>query len=145
MREDPPEKINLVPDRWHIRHVGRLGDGRMFFIARQLLSIPPATMDFACTFIFDDDGRLIEHAIEEIGVRGQYAHGHSDAVMARHLSRVLGIRRSAIKIRLFTVRHQNADFGMIPRRIDDGSWRVEFMPGNTLSFFPPWEAGGYDT
>lgn len=65
--------------------------------------------------------------------------------MARHLSRVLGIRRSAIKIRLFTVRHQNADFGMIPRRIDDGSWRVEFMPGNTLSFFPPWEAGGYDT
>jgi len=23
--------------------------------------------------------------------------------------------------------------------------RVEFMPGNTLSFYPPWEAGEYDT
>jgi hypothetical protein len=28
---------------------------------------------------------------------------------------------------------------------EEGEWRVEFMPGNTLSFFAPWEAGEYDT
>jgi hypothetical protein len=38
-----------------------------------------------------------------------------------------------------------AAFGLIPRQTESGEWRVEFMPGNTLSFYPPWAAGEYDT
>jgi len=30
------------------------------------------------------------------------------------------------------------------RRANYGEWRIEFMPGNTLSFRAPWEAGEYD-
>jgi hypothetical protein len=32
-----------------------------------------------------------------------------------------------------------------PPEQDGEDWRLSFQPGDTLSFFPPWEKGGYDT
>jgi hypothetical protein len=49
-----------------------------------------------------------------------------------------------IWVRPFSVESNGTVFGLIPRRIEGGKWRVEFMPGNTLSFYAPWEAGEYD-
>jgi hypothetical protein len=31
------------------------------------------------------------------------------------------------------------------RFTEDAEWRVDFMPGNILSFYPPWEEGEYGT
>jgi hypothetical protein len=50
-----------------------------------------------------------------------------------------------IWVRPFSVENSGAIFGLIPRQTEDGDWTVEFMPGNTLSFYAPWEAGEYDT
>jgi hypothetical protein len=55
-----PEKIRLMPDEWHIRNVGRLGDGRLFFVDSQLDYVAGATRDFVCTFLFDQDGHLVD-------------------------------------------------------------------------------------
>jgi hypothetical protein len=140
-----PEKIRLIPDKWHIHNAGRLADGRLFFVDAQLHFAGNATKDFVCTFIFDHDGQLVEHSIELMGVRGTYSRGSVESAMNRHLA-ALGERVIAdIWVRPFNVESNGTVFGLIPRQSENGEWRVEFMPGDTLSFYPPWEAGEYDT
>jgi len=145
MSDAAPEKIRLIPDNWDIRHVGRLKDGRLFFVDGQLDFNASVTRDFVCTFLFDKDGRLVEHSIEPIGTRGAYPKGAVDDALHRHLA-ALGERvLTDIWARPFSVESSGTTFGLIPRRTETGEWRVAFMPGNTLSFYPPWAAGGYDT
>lgn len=145
MPSGPPQKIRLIPDQWHIRYVGRLGDGRLFFVTPQLASDGRVTTDFVCSFFFDSDGAIVAHSIELIGKRGDYADGAIAAALERQLA-VLGHRTETdIWVRPFAVDHQGIEFGLIPRDAGGGDWRVEFMPGNTLSFYAPWELGEYDS
>lgn len=140
-----PEKIRLIPDIWHIHNVGYLSDGRRFFVDSQLDYQGGVTKDYVCTFVFDEDGVLVEHVIELIGERGAYPDGSVADAIDRHL-RVIGERTiHDISVRPFSVESDGAIFGLIPRQTETGEWRVEFMPGNTLSYFPPWEDGEYDT
>jgi hypothetical protein len=145
MSDSAPEKIRLIPDDWHIRHVGRLTDGRLFWVDGQLDPAGGATKDFVCTFVFDQDGSLVENSIELIGVRGSYPNGSVAQAMNRHLSALGNPANADIWVRPFSVESNGAVFGLIPRQTEDGEWRVEFMPGNTLSFYAPWDAGEYDT
>jgi hypothetical protein len=145
MLDAPPEKIRLVPDDWHIQHVGRLADERLFWVDGQLDPTGGATKDFVCTFIFNKNGRLTEHSIELIGVRGSYPERSVATATHRHVAALGDYSATDIWVRPFSVESNNTLFGLIPRRTEGGEWRVEFMPGNTLSFYPPWEAGEYDT
>jgi len=142
---DPPEKIRLVPDIWHIHNVGRLSDGRLFLVDGQLDFKSGATKDFVCTFVFDKDGRLIDQTIELVGQRGSYPDGKVSETFKRHIAALGEHTITDIWIRPFSVKSHDTVFGFIPRRRDSGEWYVEFMPGNTLAFYPPWDEGGYDT
>ena len=140
-----PEKIRLIPDEWHIHNVGRLSDGRLFFVAAQFDPLGGNLIrDFACTFIYDSDGRLVEHAIEFVGERNAYPDSSMDSALSRHLASLGDRVVTDIWVRPFSLESDGALFGLIPRRVGYDQWRVEFMPGNTLSFYPPWEAGEYD-
>lgn len=141
----PPAKIHLIPDAWDIRNVGRLTDGRLFFVDGQLDDVAGKTRDFVCTFLFDSDGALVDHAIELVGTRGSYPDGEVGDAEKRHLEALGARMRTDIWLRPFSVESNGAVFGLIPRKLSSGEWRVEFMPGDTLSFYPPWEAGNYDT
>lgn len=145
MSNAAPEKIRLIPDEWHVAHAGRLSDGRLFWVATQLDFEGGETKDFVCTFIFDADGRLTDHSIELIGRRGSYPRESSSGALRQHLDALGDHVVGDIWVRPFSVTTKDAVFGLLPRQTDDGEWRVEFMPGNTLSFYPPWEAGEYDT
>ncbi len=142
-----PTKIHLIPDVWHIKRVGRLADGRLFVLDWQLAFSKGATEDYLCTYVFDTDGKLVSHLIESIGRRTSLGEddAKAHAALARHLSKLGKYEVADIWVRPFSVGYDGLVFGLIPRQLDDGSWRVEFMPGNTLSFYPPWEEGGYDT
>ena len=145
MFDGVPEKIRLIPDSWHIRHVGRVADGRLFWVASQLDSTGGATKDFVCTFIFDQDGGLFEHSIELIGVRGSYPDDSFTKSLDRHVAALGDCAVTDIWVRPFSIQGHGTEFGLIPRQTEGGGWRVEFMPGNTLSFYAPWESGEYDT
>jgi hypothetical protein len=140
-----PEKIRLIPDAWHLRNLGRLSGGRFFFVDGQLDYTSGTTRDFVCTFLFDPGGDLIDHSIELIGARGSHSDRSVSSAVKRHLDALGRLTRTDIWVRPFSVESNGAVFGLVPRKTEAGEWRVEFMPGNTLSFYPPWEAGGYDT
>ena len=140
-----PGKIRLVPGDLHIRHVGRLADGRLFWVTSQLDQAPEGTKDYVCTFVFNDDGEVLGHNIELIGVRGAYPTESVGIAVQKHVTALGAHTVEAIWVRTFSVDVNGVEFGLIPRLLDDGEWRVEFMPGNTLSFYAPWEEGEYDT
>jgi len=117
----------------------------LFFVDSQLDFASGPTRDFVCTFLFDPDGSLVDDAIELIGTRGSYPDGSVGDAMKRHLDALGDLTRTDIWVRPFSVDSNGAVFGLIPRKTETGEWTVEFMPGNTLSFYPPWEAGEYDT
>jgi formate hydrogenlyase regulatory protein HycA len=127
--------------------VGRLADGRLFILDWQLGFNKAGTVDYLCTFVFDKDGKLSSQLIESLGPRTTLAMDDAkyDAALADHLRKLGKHEIVDIWVRPFSVKHDGLVFGLIPRRLEDGSWRVEFMPGNTLSFYPPWDEGGYDT
>jgi len=145
MSNGSPEKMRLIPDIWHIQNVGRLGDGRLYLVDGQLDPAQDITKDFVCTFIFSQDGGLVDHRIELVGARGSYPDGEVGKVLQQHLAALGKRMRTDIWVRPFSVASHGTFFGLIPRQTEDGEWRVEFMPGNTLSFYPPWWEGGYDT
>jgi hypothetical protein len=126
-------------------NVGSLSDRRLFLVDSQLEFASGVTRDFVCTFIFDEDGRLVGHLIELLGDRGAYPWENCGRLISRHLAALGDRALGEIWVRPFRVRSHGTVFGLIPRRVRTGEWRVEFMPGNTLSFYPPWDAGEYDT
>lgn len=146
-----PDKIHLIPDRFHIKNVGRLEDGRLFLIDSQLSSSEGITTDYVCTFIFDADGQLVDHTIDRMGARDSYTKASYNVVFDKHIVDVGRYEKSDIWIQPFEIVRDDIVFGFIPRSTsvegstDPEDWRVEFMPGNTLSFYDPWELGKYDT
>jgi len=152
MSATAPEKIHLIPDDSHLEHVGEIAGGQLFLVSPQLNSDGDVTEDYVCTFVFDTDGKLVRHVIEHVGTRGTYEEAHFQALFQKHLD-ALGERvESDIWIRPFKVDSNGQEFGFIAMLVDEASdppkdedWRVEFMPGNTLSFYAPWDAGVYDT
>jgi hypothetical protein len=146
MQSTAPERIRLVPDGYRITHAGRLRDGRLFWVDLQLASFSGVARDYVCSFIFDQDGQLSSHDIEPLGERGSYpSERAARARLDGHLA-AMGDRTVAdIWIHLFTVESDGLKFGLVPREVRGGEWVVDFVPGYTLMFYAPWDAGEYDT
>lgn len=147
--EDKPTKIRLVTDEYHLEGLGKLSDDTYFLMSSQLHRDWHAetTTDYICKFLFNSNGDLIDHKIVKIGIRGKYkdADGVKEYVK---LAPAKGTYEDAdISIKPFSVLFDGIEFGFILRTPEDEEeiWAVEFMPGNTMAFFEPWDSGVYDT
>lgn len=158
MSSNPPEKIHLIPDEYHIERVGKLADGRLVYQEFQLDPVSDAPRNFFVTYIFDADGNLVDDAVSEIGVADDMSDGSEAAVLAAHEKLVGPYTIDDIWVRPFSLSRFGLTFGLVasqpygdPEDEDadmnegDDGWRVEALPGNTLSFYAPWEEGLYDT
>ena len=154
-----PEKILILHDDYHARHIGRTSDGRQFFLTQAFESAigDSPGREFVALFLFDDDGSLIEDRIDELGTRqeldldgrppGNKASGSTiDDAIERRLAELGTVAFGDIEIRPFGVDRLGTTFGFLPvEPEEDGEeWCVEFHPGNFMAFYPPWD-GEYDT
>lgn len=147
MLEAPPPYILLIPDNHHLTDVGKLEDGRLYWIDIQLDSENGKTRDFVCTYIFDTDGNLVSHDIVDLGLRGDYEVSASEIVDSK-LEALGKTREQRIEIRPFSVEAYNRTFGLVVRE-DEGDPEaepvVDALPGWTIMFYPPFSKGGYDS
>lgn len=141
----PPDKVLLVPDDYHLGHAGRCADGRNVLVASQLTFAAPQTRDFVCTFWFDSEGRVVEHRIDEVGIRGEYNEDDGRKIWDSHILAVGAIDPQPFWVKPFSIQFADQAFGFIPREMDNGEWQVTFEPGNTMAFYAPWDSGEYDT
>ncbi len=147
--DNKPKKVRLITDNYHLEGLGQLNNGTFFLVKSQQIidHITMQVTDYICKFSFDNNGDLIDQAIVKVGVRGQLAHEDGVKIYTS-LHPVKGTYKAAdFFVKPFSVECDGVEFGLIVRTPDDEEdlWCVEFMPGNNMAFFEPWDSGDYDT
>lgn len=145
MAAGPPSRIDLEHDDHHATHVGRVEDGRQFFIT---MPFEPEhagqpRRDFLALYLWAADGKFLEARVSLAPPEWDDVEEAVEALVDE-----LGdVEFCRIRVAPFSVRLFDLDFGLIPRppESDDDEWAVELMPGNSMCFFAPWDSGEYDT
>lgn len=149
MAEDPPTLIAIEHDDYHAEHVGKLPDGRQFFLTTPF---EPAVREnaggeFVALYLFDASGNLIEAQIDAFGPRGSGNDEARHVCYQRRLDELGDVDFERIEVKPFAVERFGTQFGLIARvpEEEEDVWAVEMQPGNYMAFFEPWDSGEYDT
>ena len=147
MTEGPPDLIALDPDEFHARHIGRIIDGRQFFITTHVdPKCPIHGHAFVAVYLFNVAGKLLEARIDDMGMLGTLDAEAWAAMVDRRFDELGWTTSRRIVMAPFQVQRFGLQFGLIPQPpIEDGQWMVEVQPGNSMAFFEPWDSGVYDT
>lgn len=143
-----PETFPINHDDYHAEHIGRLRDGRQFFLTTPF--VPECQGEPGCEFIalflFDANGGFLEAKIDRLGPRKEVDEEGAKSLIQSRLDELVGAKFQRIKIAPFETQQYGVTFGFIPQQLeeDDEDLVIEFHPGNYMAFYPPWE-GDYDT
>jgi hypothetical protein len=151
MAKGPPKTVALNHDNYHAEDVGRLADGRQFFLTTPFVPADevgtPTGREFIALYVFDKTGRLVSATIDDLGPRATMDEParltRRDALLAS-----LGpFKRQRIKVAPFRIEMFGVEFGFISRPPEEPgeSWAVIVEPGDFMCFWPPWTSGEYDT
>jgi len=143
-----PALIPIAHDDHHASRIGRLDDGRQFFVTTPFVPAlgSHAGREFVAVYLFDAVGALLEARIDDLGVRSEVDEQSARALLEKRVSELGALSYEDIEVQPFSVQRFGTVFGLIPQPPDDddGQWSVEMHPGNYMAFFEPW-AGDYDT
>ena len=144
-----PNIVAIEHDDHHAKHIGRLADGRQFFLTTPFV---PALgnnpgREFVALFLFDKSGHLVEAQIEDLGTRVELNQDKAAAIYEKKLEQLGEVEFCRIEVKPFELKKFGTAFGLVPRapEEEDDVWAVEMMPGNYMAFFEPWDSGDYDT
>lgn len=142
--QDRPSLVAIDHDEYHAEHVGRLPDGRQFFLTTPF---EPGGDEFVALYLFDAAGRLAEARIDNLGPRATMDTKARKKLYKSRLKELGQVKFTRIEVQPFSVERFGIAFGLIPRepQYADEQWWVEVRPGNYMAFAPPWDSGVYDT
>jgi hypothetical protein len=151
MAKGPPKTVALNHDNYHAQHVGRLADGRQFFLT--IPFVPAAEVgtltgrEFIALYVFDKAGRLVSASIDDLGPRATLDEPARLTRRDTLLASLGPIKYRRIKVAPFRIEIFGVEFGFIPHPPDEpgDDWSVIVEPGNVICFWPPWTSGDYDT
>jgi hypothetical protein len=145
----PPKTVVLIPDDYHIEHVGHTVDGRQFFLTYPFVPVfnGEPGREFVALYLFDRKGVLVDDWIEDLGSREEVDSEVACALGAALLDWLGPVERRRIKISPFRLERFGVEFGLVQQPPDElnETWTVIVEPGDYLCFWPPWSGGGYDT
>lgn len=149
MQDGPPKLIAINHDDYDAKHIGRMSDGRQFFLTTPF---EPAIggregAEYVALFVFDDSGSLLEALIDDFGPRATCDDEARRRCYEERLASLGDATFQRIQVKPFSVQRFGVEFGLIPREPEDEDdpWAVELQPGNYMAFFEPWNSGEYDT
>jgi len=144
-----PDRIPITHDDHHASRIGRLSDGRQFFVTTPFvpaIGVEPGR-EFLAVYLFDAEGALLEARIDDLGVRSQLDAVSARALLEERVTALGPLSYGDIVVEPFAVERFGTTFGLIPRPLEDddeSECSLELQPGNNMAFFEPWE-GDYDT
>src|SRR5258708_10104715 len=134
MNRRPPTGISIDHDDYYANHVGRTADGRQFFVTTPF--VPAVGSDtgreFIAAYIFDQDGKITDARIDDLGSRGKLDPDHVHKILEERLADLGPVQFRRIEVRPFEIHRFETSFGLIlrPPEDDADSWWVEAQPGN---------------
>jgi hypothetical protein len=148
-----PSRIAINHDDFDARYVGRLADGRQFFLTTPFLpgedstDMNPTNRDFVAQYLFDQDGRFLEAKIDELDGPESLDGAEVDRAYRARLDELGKVTFGRIEVEPFAVTRFGAEFGLIAQAPEgpDDIWWVTAEPGNYMAFAAPWDCGIYDT
>lgn len=149
-----PDRVAINPDEGRAEHVGRLADGRQFFLTTPMLCPldgVEVVRQFLALYLFEASGKFLEARIDDFGPRETMDEKAWRVLYMKRLRELGRVKFTRIVVEPFAVERFGATFGLIARDLgEDGDeglegWTVEVMPGNYMAFFAPWDSGEYDT
>jgi hypothetical protein len=144
-----PKLIAIDHDDYHASHVGKLPDGRQFFITSPFVPAigGSAGREFLAVYLFNNRGRFLEARIDDLGTRAELDYDDAKAMFERRLDELGPVEYGRIEVEPFEVEQFGTKFGLITRPLeeDDDEWWVELLPGNYMAFHEPWDSGEYYT
>jgi len=148
-RPDLPALIAIDHDDYHAEHVGRLADGRQFFLTTPFAGAlqGAAGNEFVALYLFDAAGALLEARIDEFGPRAGMDREARKRVYEQRLAELGEIEFDRIEIAPFSLTRFGVEFGLIPNWPEDEGEQlsISLQPGDYMAFFEPWDSGDYDT
>ncbi|CAG0987326.1 hypothetical protein PHYC_02096 [Phycisphaerales bacterium] len=148
MAGKPPNLIAIDHDDYHAKYVGRLSDGRQFFLTTPFEpAIDGPGREFLAVFLFDAKGAFLEARIDDFGTRASLDETRANALLEQRLRELGEVTYGRIRVAPFSVERFSSTFGLIARPPEEegDEWAVELQPGNYMAFFAPWNSGTYDT
>ncbi len=149
MKDGRPKLIAIDHDDYHAEHVGRMIDGRQFFLTTPFdwRTESSEGAEYVALFLFDSSGKLTEAKIDSFGPREKRDKDARRQLYESRLRELNEVEFCRIEVEPFEVERFGTKFGLIPREPEDegDEWAVEMLPGNYMAFFEPWDSGVYDT
>ncbi len=144
-----PTIIAIDHDDYHASHVGRLSDGRQFFLTTPFVPAigGSAGREFVALYLFDKRGRFLEAQVDDMGTRAELDEQRALSKFEQRLAELGPVEYDRIEVQPFEIERFDTIFGLVPRppEQDDDDWWVELQPGNYMAFHEPWDSGEYDT
>ncbi len=149
MSAQPPTLIAIDHDDYHASRVGHTGNGQQFFVAQPFIPADGAEAgrEFLAIYLFDEDGKLVEARIDDLGIRAALNRDQARRLLEETMEELGPVEYGRIQVQPFAIERFGTTFGLIPRPPEDkgDSWWVELQPGNYMAFHEPWDSGEYDT
>ncbi|MGE3171368.1 MAG: hypothetical protein AB7O97_02005 [Planctomycetota bacterium] len=143
-----PDRIPIVHDDHHASRIGRLADGRLFFVTEPFVaaSSDAPGCEFLAVYLFAADGAFVEARIDSLGPRSTMDVDAARSLLERRLAELGEASFESIAVQPFSVVRDGVTFGLIPREPedDDEGWWAVLQPGDYMAFTEPWD-GFYDT
>ena len=143
-----PDLIPIERDDHHASMIGRLADGRQFFVTQPFVAsgADGPGCEYLAVYLFTPDGRLDEARIDSLGPRSTLDEQAANALLDRRIRELGDLEFDSIAVRPFSVEQHGTTFGLIPRPPDEegDDWWVILQPGDYMAFTDPWD-GYYDT
>lgn len=140
----------LVPDDYHLQHVGKTSQGNGYWIDIQLATEKDGTRDFVAAYVFDREGNLISSEVLDRGLRNDNPAQTFDEAIGNLKKKIDAKDIAKILVKPFSVSFYGHTFGLVVRETEDvdeatEETLIDAMPGHTLMFYGPWSQCNYDT
>ena len=140
----------LVPDDYHLQHVGKTLQGNGYWIDIQLAVEKDGTRDFVAAYIFDKEGCLISSEVVDQGMRTGAPVQTTEEIIGKLKKKIAAKDTSEILVKPFSTSFYGHTFGLVAREADESKdataeTLIDAMPGHTLMFYGPWSLCNYDT
>ena len=139
-----PDRFTIIPDEWQAANVGRLGDGRHYFLTADFTT----SKLYISVYYWKVDGSFDEADITPLGDADEFDGAQLDRAIDQRRAKLDRPTIEAVTVEPFGVEHDGVQFGFVASGPAADGYEVasvSHLPNDDMVYYWPWDGEGYDT